>query len=51
MDSEVDVTFFVPCYNEEANVIRTFKNIISAANEVRVSYASFSWLDQNSYEC
>jgi glycosyltransferase involved in cell wall biosynthesis len=38
MDSEVDVTFFVPCYNEEANVVRTFKNIISAANEVSVSY-------------
>ncbi len=36
--SECDITFFVPCYNEENNVVSTFKNIISAAKEVGISY-------------
>ncbi len=36
--SECDITFFVPCYNEEDNVIRTFESIVGAATEVGVSY-------------
>ena len=36
--SRYDITFFVPCYNEEDNVISTFENIISAAIETELSY-------------
>jgi glycosyltransferase involved in cell wall biosynthesis len=34
----VDVTIFVPCYNEEKNVINTFKVIESAFVELGLSY-------------
>ncbi len=36
--SRYDITFFVPCYNEEDNVVSTFENIISAAIETGLSY-------------
>ena len=38
IDSECDITFFVPCYNEESNVIPSIENIIGAAIETGVSY-------------
>ena len=41
MDSECDITFFVPCYNEEDNIIPTFRNIVGAAVEKGVSYEIF----------
>jgi glycosyltransferase involved in cell wall biosynthesis len=41
MDSECDITFFVPCYNEEDNIIPTFGNIVGAAVEKGVSYEIF----------
>jgi len=38
LDSECDITFFVPCYNEEGNIIAAFENIIGATKEVGISY-------------
>ena len=38
VDSECDISFFVPCYNEENNIVPTFKNIIEAATETGISY-------------
>jgi glycosyltransferase involved in cell wall biosynthesis len=38
VDIECDVSFFVPCYNEEKNIVATLKNIIEATNETGVSY-------------
>jgi dolichol-phosphate mannosyltransferase len=38
IDSECDITFFVPCYNEEDNIIPTFGNIVGAATETGISY-------------
>ena len=38
IDSECDITFFVPCYNEENNVLSTFENIIRAGREVDITY-------------
>ena len=38
LDSECDITFFVPCYNEEGNIIATFENIVGAAIEAGIAY-------------
>jgi glycosyltransferase involved in cell wall biosynthesis len=38
VDSECDITFFVPCYNEENNVISSLENIVEAAIVTDVSY-------------
>ena len=38
IDSECDITFFVPCYNEEDNVLSTFENIVRAVREVDITY-------------
>ncbi len=38
LDSEYDISFFVPCYNEEGNIVATFGNIVGAANEVGITY-------------
>ena len=38
VDIECDVSFFVPCYNEEKNIVSTLKNIIEATNQTGVSY-------------
>ena len=38
LDIECDISFFVPCYNEEENIIPTLENIIEATKETRVSY-------------
>jgi glycosyltransferase involved in cell wall biosynthesis len=38
LDSECDITFFVPCYNEEGNIITTFENIVGATTEVGIKY-------------
>jgi|SaaInlStandDraft_2_1057019.scaffolds.fasta_scaffold110958_2 glycosyltransferase involved in cell wall biosynthesis len=38
LDSECDITFFVPCYNEEGNIIATFGNIVGAATEAGITY-------------
>ena len=38
VDIECDVSFFVPCYNEEKNIAPTLKNIIEATNQTGVSY-------------
>lgn len=37
-DSEVDVTLFVPCYNEEGNILPTLQKIVEAGRQVRCSY-------------
>ena len=37
-DGEVEVTFFVPCYNEEGNVANTLNTIMAAVAEVPHSY-------------
>ena len=36
--SQYDITFFVPCYNEEDNIVSTFENIIGAIAEIGISY-------------
>jgi|TARA_Y100000310_G_C20308877_1_gene635271 hypothetical protein len=36
--SEIDITFFVPCLDEEKYVENTLKTVVSAVNEVRLSY-------------
>ena len=38
INTECDITFFVPCYNEECNIIPTFENILGAVKEADVSY-------------
>lgn len=38
VDIECDISFFVPCYNEEGNIVPTLENIIEATKETRVSY-------------
>ena len=35
---EKDITIFVPCYNEEGNIIDTFNTIISALVETKLSW-------------
>ena len=35
---EKDITIFVPCYNEEGNIIDTFNTIISALIETKLSW-------------
>ncbi len=37
-DQSIDVTIFVPCYNEEKNVVNTFKVIHSAFSDLALSY-------------
>ena len=34
----IEITFFVPCLNEELNIKKTIDTIITAAKEVRISY-------------
>lgn len=36
--SEIDITFFVPCLNEERNIIGAIENIIAAVKEFTFSY-------------
>jgi glycosyltransferase involved in cell wall biosynthesis len=38
VDAECDISFFVPCYNEEDNIVPTLENIIKATKETGVSY-------------
>ena len=38
VDIECDISFFVPCYNEEDNIVPTLENIIEAITETGVSY-------------
>ncbi len=35
---EKDLTVFIPCYNEEGNIIDTFNTIFSALAETKISY-------------
>lgn len=37
-DDEFDITFFIPCYNEEENIVRTIETIVSAAQETTFKY-------------
>lgn len=37
-EQQVDITFFVPCLNEEKNVINSLRVILGAVSEVGVSY-------------
>lgn len=34
----IDITFFVPCYNEEDNVIKTINTILAAVGETKLNY-------------
>jgi glycosyltransferase involved in cell wall biosynthesis len=34
----LDVTLFVPCYNEEQNIVPTFESIVEACRQVELSY-------------
>ena len=36
--NQLDITFFVPCYNEEKNVTKTLNTIISAVNKTKFSF-------------
>ena len=36
--NQLDITFFVPCYNEEKNVTKTLNTIISAVNKTKLSF-------------
>jgi glycosyltransferase involved in cell wall biosynthesis len=36
--NEVDVTLFIACYNEEANILKAIANVVSAVNEVGCTY-------------
>jgi glycosyltransferase involved in cell wall biosynthesis len=38
VDNSVDVTLFVPCYNEEQNVVPTLRTIVEACKQVGCSY-------------
>jgi glycosyltransferase involved in cell wall biosynthesis len=38
LEGTVDVTLFVPCYNEELNVARTLEKAVEAARQVGCSY-------------
>lgn len=38
MNGAPDITFFVPCLNEELNVLGTLNVILAAVNQVKVSY-------------
>lgn len=35
---EIDITIFVPCYNEEGNIVDTLNTIFSALDETRLAY-------------
>ena len=37
-ESNIDITFFVPCYNEEQNVESTIVTIVAAIDEVSIPY-------------
>ena len=37
-NNQLDITFFVPCYNEEKNVTKTLNTIISAVNRTKLSF-------------
>jgi glycosyltransferase involved in cell wall biosynthesis len=37
-EPECDITFFVACYNEEANILSAIGNVVEAAREVGCSY-------------
>ena len=32
---KIDITFFVPCYNEEKNIVKTLENIINAVGNIK----------------
>ena len=34
----IDITFFVPCLNEEKNVVNTIKTIVTAAEALELIY-------------
>jgi glycosyltransferase involved in cell wall biosynthesis len=36
--NQLDITCFVPCYNEENNIVKTLNTIISAVNKTKLSY-------------
>ena len=36
--SEKDITIFVPCYNEEGNILDTFQTILSALSKTKLSW-------------
>lgn len=36
--SEIDITFFVPCFNEEENIVNTLNAIYAAASATSLSY-------------
>ena len=36
--NQLDITFFVPCYNEKNNVVKTLNTIISAVNKTKLSF-------------
>lgn len=45
IQDDLDITLFVPCYNEEANVIPTLETIQEAMREVRRTYEIIVWDD------
>ena len=32
---KIDITFFVPCFNEEKNIVKTFENIINSVGNIK----------------
>ena len=48
IDYIYDITFFVPCLNEEGNIVNTLDIIISAVSETNLAYEIIV-IDDNSY--
>ncbi len=46
--AEIDMTFFVPCLNEEGNVGRTIDNIVEVAEEMGISFEVMLFDDNSS---
>ena len=46
--SEIDITIFVPCLDEEKYIENTIKTIVAAVNEVRLSYEILIFDDYSS---
>src|SRR5262245_43516369 len=38
VDQSLDISFFVPCYNEEQNVRGAIKKLVQVSNELGLSY-------------
>ena len=32
---KIDITFFVPCFNEEKNIVKTLENIINSVGNIK----------------